>query len=221
MKTHKPQDNWTLDVAEALNISPRGWYQYEQRHLFARFKCSGCSKRWNSAQSVILFHFRLEKRWGLRRGQAKMWMFRQKCRRCTTARYEEPVFSEKALETILYNLALRILEKSYGEPKGRPRHCDIEETVEGPHDERHCEACEHGMCIEIHTSCPTATPTSQAPFIEWRENLKRSAFHAPPTECRSNIVGPQPTVVEECLRILLVVIVIACLLFCAFLFKMW
>ncbi|XP_060098729.1 receptor-transporting protein 3-like [Heteronotia binoei] len=224
MKEHEPQDVWALDVSEALNPCPHGWYQYQQRRLFARFECSGCSKHWNSAWSSILFHIRFLGSWDQNQGQVKMWMFRQKCRRCTMARYEEPVFSEKALETILHNLAWKILEKSYGEAKRNPRPCDVEEVVEGPHDERNCEACQHGMCVETHTPWPKAKPTYPAPSMERKENFTRSASFAPSTEWERVFARPvsvtRPTEGEEWQQILaFLFVVIVCLLFLASYFR--
>ncbi|XP_077204151.1 receptor-transporting protein 3-like isoform X2 [Paroedura picta] len=171
MKIQKPGDSWTLEASENCSPAPCGWYQNVQSHLFASFDCSSCFRGWKSAQSSILFHLRLERSWPQNQGQVKMWMFRQKCRRCTMAAYEEPNFDEEARDTVLHNLVSTILEKSYGEPQRPRRPCAVEGIQEGPHDKLNCEACKHGMCTEIRTSRPMAIHSSLAPS-ESEECLK-------------------------------------------------
>ncbi|XP_054839691.1 receptor-transporting protein 3-like [Eublepharis macularius] len=236
MKKHKPQDKWILNVSDDLDLSPNGWYQYGQNHLFARFECSYCHRHWKSAQSVILFHIRLEKKWGHNQGQVKMRKLRQKCRSCMNAEYEKPVFSDQAVETILYNLALKILVKHYGEPKKSPRHCEVEELVEGPHDKSNCEACKHGMCIAAHPSMPTVRPTSLGLIreecfvrpslissIEWEEQFMRPASPTLAMQQERNYTRPvsfsQSTGEEECLKLFFFAVLVIALLFFAFSFQ--
>nr|XP_056705900.1 receptor-transporting protein 3-like [Euleptes europaea] len=167
MKDHKPQDKWTLDLFEDLSARhlQSGWYTYDQKQLFARFECSICLREWKSIQVVIRFHMRLDKsRWGQSQGQVKVRIFSQKCRRCTKAKYEEPIFSEEAVQKLLHNLSLKILEKCYGQSQKsfyflKP---DVEENVEGPHDRDNCEACKEGICLARLAS--TAQPTQQEEY---------------------------------------------------------
>ncbi|XP_054840055.1 receptor-transporting protein 3-like [Eublepharis macularius] len=175
MEKHKPQDKWVLDSSTDLSATdlPSGWYKYEQSHLFARFECSYCSKKWKSIQVVIHFHMHLDKRrWSQSQGQVKMRIFRQKCQKCKNAKYEMPVFSEEAVEKLLQNLTLKILKKCYGESSKSNQFFKpvAEEEVEGPHDRRNCEACQEGMCeaVSLYVRMCQAT--------QWEEKQKILGF---------------------------------------------
>ncbi|TFK04888.1 60S ribosome subunit biogenesis protein NIP7-like protein [Platysternon megacephalum] len=66
MEWEKPNDTWSLTVED--NLSPRNpecrWHLYQQRKAFARFQCSCCTRRWPSAQVLILFHMHVDRSQG-------------------------------------------------------------------------------------------------------------------------------------------------------------
>ncbi|XP_075794337.1 receptor-transporting protein 3-like [Pelodiscus sinensis] len=146
MAWEKPRDKWSLTPED--NLSPRnlepGWQLYQQGKAFARFECSGCSRRWPSAQVVLLFQMHLAQR----QGRVKMRLFGQTCKKCWAARFEKPAFTQEAMERILDNLVQKILQKCYRESLAKPKFAEplVEEEVEGPHDTARCEACALGVC---------------------------------------------------------------------------
>ncbi|KAH1165273.1 receptor-transporting protein 3-like [Mauremys mutica] len=148
MEWEKPNDTWSLTVED--NLSPRNperpWHLYQQRKAFARFQCSCCTRRWPSAQVLILFHMHLD--WSQRQGQVKMRVCGQKCKKCHGAKFEMPTFSQENIERILDNLVLKIHAKCYRESIANRDLADpiVEEDVEGPHDTTRCEACALGIC---------------------------------------------------------------------------
>ncbi|MEE6516594.1 hypothetical protein FKM82_026163, partial [Ascaphus truei] len=124
---------------------PPGWMQYTQC-TFARFQCSCCSRWWNSAKVHIVFLIKLDK--ALRRGTVRMKVFRQECKRCSSAMLEKANVDRENIERAISNLVSRIQSKVYKQSSG---HQDLRAVVfsdnrEGPHDTAHCEACQLGVC---------------------------------------------------------------------------
>lgn len=159
----KPGHIWTLKLDENLipnNLQP-GWTQYQQ-WVFARFQCSLCFRSWASSQVHILFHMYWSKREP--KGQVKMRIFAQRCRKCCQPPFEIPEFTEQNIARILTNLVFRILKKCYREkfelPKDIPTVKDI--YLEGPHDVDNCEACLQGFCAQSGLGLTTQPPKSLA-----------------------------------------------------------
>ncbi|KAL8188277.1 UNVERIFIED_CONTAM: hypothetical protein K2H54_064545 [Gekko kuhli] len=156
----KPQDQWILTDDLNAEQLQSGWHRQVQKHLFARFKCSSCSKVWKSIQVVVVFHIRRYRRvWSASQGVVNMRVFRQKCNICKKDSYADPIFSEEAIHKVLHGLVVKILEKCYGKSS---RAFDsyqpvAEEDVDGPHDRDNCEACEQGMCVSPPVSLVLAT----------------------------------------------------------------
>ncbi|XP_007949971.1 receptor-transporting protein 3 [Orycteropus afer afer] len=158
MQEVKPWHTWTLTLDKDLlpNIQEPGWTQYQQ-WTFARFQCSSCSRSWASAQVQVLFHMNWSKRKS--RGQVKMRVFAQRCKKCCQPPFETPEFTQENISRILYNLVLRILKKCYREEfksiETIPTIKNI--SLEGPHDSDNCEACLQGFCAQGATNkftCP-------------------------------------------------------------------
>ncbi|XP_028374422.1 receptor-transporting protein 3 [Phyllostomus discolor] len=145
----KPRHHWTLTLDGGLTPSglQPGWTQYQQR-AFARFRCSLCSRSWASAHVCVLFHMHWSKMES--RGQVRMRIFAQRCKKCSQPPFEVPEFTEENASRILNNLVLRILRSCY-----REGHTTAEEipsimdtVLEGPHDANNCEACLQGSCAQ-------------------------------------------------------------------------
>nr|XP_020633363.1 receptor-transporting protein 3-like isoform X2 [Pogona vitticeps] len=128
---YKPWDKWTLTKDLENSQVPHGWHCYEQRNLFARFKCSSCSHSWKSAQATIVFHVHLD----CSSGQVKMRVFGQKCNRCASPKYEEPSFQDDTVVFVLHNLVHKILQNCYRESRVLlPLPPPVsEDLLEGPH----------------------------------------------------------------------------------------
>ncbi|XP_053166185.1 receptor-transporting protein 3-like [Hemicordylus capensis] len=216
MKEHKPQDNWVLTTELEISQTPGGWYQYEQKRLFASFKCSNCSRDWKSAQVAVVFRMRLERnrrQWDQGEGQVKMKALRQKCNKCQ-GRYQEPIFSEKMVQLALHNLVVKILEKCYRESNRKMvlQEPEPEEDVEGPHDKANCEACELGLCSVRSTSwgqtvrpeCSFIRPASLGQSGLWEQSFQRPSS-LPQSERGESM--------ESCCKMLLFLFIVAVVLF--------
>ncbi|XP_024058152.1 receptor-transporting protein 3-like [Terrapene carolina triunguis] len=156
----KPGDRWTLKVdynLQSNDLDP-GWKQFLQQHAFARFQCSQCWHTWHSAQVNILFHMHLDRK--QRRGQVKMKIFRQECKKCLVPKLELPEFSQENVERVLENLMLKIRGKCYREAIN-PHDLSkiiVEAQIMGPHDSSHCEACRLGICcLKYEAQAPAST----------------------------------------------------------------
>ncbi|KAH0624230.1 hypothetical protein JD844_007834 [Phrynosoma platyrhinos] len=128
---------------------------------------------------MIVFYVRLQNTLSQASGQVKMKIFRQKCRACGgNIKYEEPIFRDDTVQIVLHNLVQKILWNCYGEGN---RTSPIREPVaegflEGPHERRYCEACEHGWCME-----KARTISLDQPFLQ-KESLVRPASLVQPIE---------------------------------------
>ncbi|XP_069829485.1 receptor-transporting protein 3-like [Dendropsophus ebraccatus] len=133
---------WSLDIEESFQKHP-SWLQYTV-YSFARFCCQLCGRRWASAKVHILFQIRLMRK----TGQVMMHVFKQRCKLCNAAYYEQPEFIPENIEIALTMLVNRICEKFYNIPKENlPSRSFIRDgRQEGPHDSSNCEGCAHGVC---------------------------------------------------------------------------
>nr|XP_013015814.1 receptor-transporting protein 3 [Cavia porcellus] len=146
----KPWHKWTLETDTDLlpDVLQQGWSQYQQR-TFARFRCSSCFRTWASAHVQVLFHVHWSGKQG--RGQVKMRVFSQSCKRCLLTRFEVPEFTLENIRRVLTNLVFRILKKCYREgfKQMEELHAVKDVNLEGPHDSLHCEACLQGFCAQV------------------------------------------------------------------------
>ncbi|XP_069329665.1 receptor-transporting protein 3 isoform X1 [Eulemur rufifrons] len=143
----KPWHRWSLTSDKGLfpNVLKPRWMQYQQ-WAFARFQCSSCSRSWASAQVQVLFHMHWSEEKS--RGQVKMRVFAQRCKKCSRPPFEVPEFTQENISRILNNLVFRILKKCYREVfKSMEEIPMIKEiSLEGPHNSDNCEACLQGFC---------------------------------------------------------------------------
>ncbi|XP_073482534.1 receptor-transporting protein 3-like [Aquarana catesbeiana] len=134
-------DVWNFSVDEHYQ-QRMGWLQYVQC-CYARFYCSICGRSWGSSKVHILFHMKLKKR----TGQARMHVFKQKCKICTAAMYEEPTFLVENIEIAICNLVNKITQTFYKLPiDNLPRSFVTDGRHDGPHDYSNCEGCALGIC---------------------------------------------------------------------------
>lgn len=76
-----------------------------------------------------------------------MHIFKQKCKMCTAAEYEEPTFQLENIEIAIENLVNQIMQKFYNVPiEVVPRSCVSDGRQSGPHDSDNCEGCALGIC---------------------------------------------------------------------------
>ncbi|XP_073445485.1 receptor-transporting protein 3-like [Dendrobates tinctorius] len=135
---------WVLCEDEGLGVQEKG-AKYTQR-TFARFKCSGCKRWWNSAEVHVLFFMNLNR--ALKQGTVKMRIFRQECKKCSIPKLEKPEISHENIIRITRNLVNRIMQVFYGEKKAKQELKPevYSNDMEGPHDKEHCEACKLMVC---------------------------------------------------------------------------
>uniref|UniRef100_A0A8C9P5X5 3CxxC-type domain-containing protein n=1 Tax=Spermophilus dauricus TaxID=99837 RepID=A0A8C9P5X5_SPEDA len=163
----KPWHKWTLTADKGLlpNVLQPGWMQY-QLWTFARFQCSSCSRSWASAHVQVLFHMHWSEK--KHRGQVKMRVFAQRCKKCPQPPFEVPEFTQENISRVLNNLVIRILKKCYREGfkivEEIPAIKDI--CLQGPHDSKNCEACLQGSCAQsglgLAKESPVPTPSKDA-----------------------------------------------------------
>ncbi|XP_003926319.2 receptor-transporting protein 3 [Saimiri boliviensis] len=149
MREVKPWHRWALTPDRGLrpDVLKPGWMQYQQ-WTSARFQCSSCSRNWNSSQVLVLFHMHWSEEKS--RGQVKMRVFTQGCKKCPQPLFEAPEFTQENTSRVLKNLVFQILKKCYRErfqlTEEVPVIKDI--SLEGSHDSDHCEACLQGFCAQ-------------------------------------------------------------------------
>ncbi|MBN3298526.1 RTP3 protein, partial [Amia calva] len=110
-----------------------------------RFTFSLCNKRWASAQVKLVFRMQLNKSQG--RGKVIVHWYKRKCRVCEGSTFEEPNFSDDNVKKMLDKLMEKIRFKFYNERHSQTRnYFYFERDMNGPHEEKHCEACIKGIC---------------------------------------------------------------------------
>lgn len=135
---------WDFSVDEHFQAQ-RGWLQYSLC-CFAKFCCSICGRNWASSKVHLLFYMKLQ----LSFGQVKMHIFRQKCKVCNCATYEQPIFLVENVEVAIKCLVNRIRQKFYKVPvEDFSRDFVRDGRQDGPHDRDNCEACSKGICNYI------------------------------------------------------------------------
>ncbi|XP_065115523.1 receptor-transporting protein 3-like [Paramisgurnus dabryanus] len=140
------EDTWQVIFDETItpNNTAHGWYHYISGS-FASFKCSLCKRSWVSKRVQVVFHFYLNA--GSNEGTIKVRRFKQKCRRCTGARMEDPNFAVENIDVLVERLVGKIRMRCYRENLGETnRSSKFEGKVNGPHEKSHCEACQGGFC---------------------------------------------------------------------------
>uniref|UniRef100_A0A8C9P7X3 3CxxC-type domain-containing protein n=1 Tax=Spermophilus dauricus TaxID=99837 RepID=A0A8C9P7X3_SPEDA len=161
----KPWHKWTLTADKGLlpNVLQPGWMQY-QLWTFARFQCSSCSRSWASAHVQVLFHMHWSEK--KHRGQVKMRVFAQRCKKCPQPPFEVPEFTQENISRVLNNLVIRILKKCYREGfkivEEIPAIKDI--CLQGPHDSKNCEACLQGSCAQSGLAARVTRPKTGNPL---------------------------------------------------------
>ncbi|XP_040205537.1 receptor-transporting protein 3-like [Rana temporaria] len=134
-------DVWNFSVDEHYQ-ERMGWLQYVQC-CYARFRCSICGRSWGSSKVHIFFHMSLKRR----TGEVRMYVCKQKCKKCTAAMYEEPTFLVENIEIAIGNLVNKITQKFYNLPiDNLPRNFVTDGMQDGPHDYINCEGCALGIC---------------------------------------------------------------------------
>uniref|UniRef100_A0A2K6FFP3 Receptor transporter protein 3 n=1 Tax=Propithecus coquereli TaxID=379532 RepID=A0A2K6FFP3_PROCO len=177
----KPWHRWTLTPDKGLlpNVLKPGWMQYQQ-WAFARFQCSSCSRSWASAQVQVLFHMH----WSAEksRGQVKMRVFAQRCKKCSQPPFEVPQFTQENISRTLNNLVFRILKKCYREGFKSMQEIPMikEISPEGPHDSDNCEACLQGFCARPTQAM--SLPASWIPGADTTCQVEREVEICPSSE---------------------------------------
>ncbi|XP_040205535.1 receptor-transporting protein 3-like [Rana temporaria] len=134
-------DVWNFSVDEHYQ-ERMGWLQYGQR-CYARFYCKICRRSWGSSKVHISFHMRLKRP----TGAVRMYVCKQKCNKCTAAKYEEPTFLVQNIEIAICNLVNKITQKFYNlHMDNLPRSFVTDGMQDGPHDYSNCEGCALGIC---------------------------------------------------------------------------
>ncbi len=97
----------------------------------------------------VVFHFHLNT--ARNQGTIKVRRFKQKCRRCTQAQWEDPNFPVDNIDVLIERLVRNIRKKCYREDLGETNRSSVfNGRVNGPHEIAHCEACHKGICSQAN-----------------------------------------------------------------------
>ncbi|XP_018586617.1 receptor-transporting protein 2-like [Scleropages formosus] len=142
-KLNKP-DSWSMEFDDAIEAkrSHIGWKEYI-RNPFSRFTCSICHHSWASSKSMVVFHMRLDS--PAHNGVVKVRRYKQNCKTCEGATFEEPSVDPKDLDDMMDKLIEKILVNCYGQESSQPKFFR-KKVLKGDHLSKHCEACQKGVC---------------------------------------------------------------------------
>ncbi|XP_056615441.1 receptor-transporting protein 2-like [Triplophysa dalaica] len=141
-------DSWDVVFDDSItqHNTASGWYHYISGS-FAGFSCSLCRRTWASKRVQVIFHFYLNS--ASNQGTIKVRRFKQKCKRCTGARMEDPNFSVENIDVLVERLVTKIRVRCYLEYLGESnRPSRFSGRMNGPHETMHCEACQNGVCSQ-------------------------------------------------------------------------
>lgn len=144
-------DNWRLVKGDSetleniKKVAHLGWKKYQDKAK-VKFKCSKCKNRWTSTKGTVIFHYRFERM--QRRGQVKMCLPGQKCRRCNGS-FESAVWYKEEIEKVLGNLLVKVKGKFYNDgnqPNSSINTSQRRANMRSDHKSKLCQACEQGVC---------------------------------------------------------------------------
>ncbi|XP_073699916.1 receptor-transporting protein 4-like [Garra rufa] len=141
-------DTWNIETDGTIveNNPAPNWHQYISGS-YADFKCSLCRRTWGSSRVQVVFNFHLNK--PTRQGTIKLRCYKQECRTCNEAQWEDPDFSVFNTDKLVEKLVKNIRKKCYGEyPDEENRSSMFNDRLTGPHESAHCEACRLGICSQ-------------------------------------------------------------------------
>ncbi|XP_043078451.1 receptor-transporting protein 3 [Puntigrus tetrazona] len=143
-------DTWNIENDQTIEEHGQApdWHQYISGS-FAEFKCSLCRRTWGSSRVQVVFHFQLNSE--SRQGTIKLRCYKQECRTCSDAEWEDPNFSVENTDVLVEKLVKNIRRKCYQEHMGEWRIPSVMDgRHNGPHESAHCEACQLGICSQAN-----------------------------------------------------------------------
>lgn len=145
------QDNWRLvkkdseSLENIATVAYLGWKRFQDKAT-VKFECSECDNRWTSIKGTVIFHYQFERMQS--RGQVKMWLLGQKCKRCNGS-FESAEWYEEEIEKVLGNLLAKVKEKFYYDENQSKKSINTsqrEANMTSEHRSELCQACERGVC---------------------------------------------------------------------------
>jgi len=109
-----------------------------------RFCCDECGHGWTSMKGRVAFWFDLFYVYGI----VAFKLYGQKCDRCKTERYEQPMWYPEEVTKVLINVYNRVGQVFYGfysPPIEKMRRAGKPRT---PHNGTLCQACKDGLCAD-------------------------------------------------------------------------
>ncbi|XP_059424744.1 receptor-transporting protein 3-like [Carassius carassius] len=143
-------DTWKIETDQTIleNCQAPNWHQYISGS-FADFRCSLCRRTWGSSRVQVMFHFHLNG--ASRQGSIKLRCYKQECRTCNEAEWEDPNFPVENIDVLVERLVKNIRKKCYRENLGEAnRSSAFDGRSDGPHEGAHCEACRRGICNQAN-----------------------------------------------------------------------
>uniref|UniRef100_A0A673LM33 Receptor-transporting protein 2-like n=2 Tax=Sinocyclocheilus rhinocerous TaxID=307959 RepID=A0A673LM33_9TELE len=143
-------DTWNIETDQTIveNSLAPNWHQYISGS-FADFRCSLCRRTWGSSRVQVVFHFHLNT--ASRQGIFTLRCYKQECRTCNEAQWEDPNFPVENIDVLVERLVKKIRRKCYGEDLGQTNRSSVfGGRFNGPHESAHCEACRLGICSQAN-----------------------------------------------------------------------
>ena len=162
---------WDLEIVKVkkLRSQRKSWDEIRYKGK-AKFECSThttCKNKWTSANAGAVFRYRLlPDRNNGKRGKAKLFLGRQKCKRCK-CKFENAQWAAVCVEEALNKLLTEIKQTIYKvETRSTTGNSYIPANMKAPHQTQHCEFCQWGYCQYNRQNSKNRKPTRKTPTIE-------------------------------------------------------
>ncbi|KAK2907228.1 hypothetical protein Q8A67_006213 [Cirrhinus molitorella] len=134
-------DTWNIEIDETIaeSSTASGWEKY--------ISGSFAERTWGSSRVQVVFHFHLDR--ASRQGAIKLRCYKQECRTCNEAQWENPDFPVENIDVLVERLVKNIRKKCYSEHLDDANRSSVfDGRLNGPHESAHCEACHLGICSQ-------------------------------------------------------------------------
>ena len=144
-------DVWKLEILNNIVQVP-GWLQTQFKGITATFDCSTttCNNRWTSVNAGAIFYYRLVTGPNdERHGKVKLFLGRQKCKKCNNvfevAQWHDSKVTE-AITKVLNKVKQKFYDSNPISSSSTIENAYIPGHRSGPHETSLCQLCVLGVC---------------------------------------------------------------------------
>ncbi|CAB4036749.1 Hypothetical predicted protein [Paramuricea clavata] len=138
---------WNLEIVSNVEQGS-GWLKMQCKGM-ARFDCSTCNNRWTSVNGGAIFRYRLSRSQNERRGNVKLFLGGQKCKKCDDV-FETAKWADSDVERVITELLSKVQQKFYGRidvpTTSATENRYIPADMSAPHQKSLCQFCTLGVC---------------------------------------------------------------------------